>query len=224
MIAAAFVAVIFLPSLLGIDGMSSGYAISFISFFIAISSLVVVYVYRGMTTIYDKIVGGEGVLAHWNYDPELWMKYSKTEYGESISEVKPLFYLTSGMCLIAGVGAFIWDPEAGIYVLGIMLVTIGLMGLAALLTRNHLNHDNLRKPGDAIISKRGVVLNNRLFYWDYFGARLEKVRVRTEKDYSTLIFITWAPTMTFGQSYTLRIPIPPREEEKASEIASILNH
>lgn len=209
---------------MGVDGMSLGYAVSFISVFIAISSLIVVYVYRGMTTIYNEIVGGKGVLAHWSYSPELWMEYTKAEYGESISEVKPLFYLTSGLCLIAGIGAYVWDPEAGIYVLGIMLATIGLMGLAAILTRSHLHHDNLRKPGDVIISKRGVLLNNRLFYWNYFGARLEKVRARKEKDYSTLIFTTWAPTMTFGQSYTLRIPIPTGEEEKASEIASILNH
>ena len=221
-ITVAAVVMIFMPGFLGVDGMSGGYAISFVSFFGVIVGMVVVLVYNGLSSRFDAIVGGMEVLAHWTYPPEVWKKYSDAEYEESVAEVKPLFIITSAMCLVAGVGAVLWDPEPGIYVLGVMVFTIVLMGLAAFLTRRHLHHDNLRSPGEAIISRRAVLLNNRLFYWDYFGSRLEKVEVRKGKDYSVLIFTTWAPTMQFGQSYSLRVPIPPGEEEKAQEIASIL--
>jgi hypothetical protein len=213
---------IFLPGFLGVEGMSGGYAISFVSFFGVIVGVIVVLVYNGLSSRFNAIVGGMDVLARWTYPPELWKKYSDAEYGESVAEVKPLFILTSVMCLVAGIGAVLWDPEPGIYVLGIMIVTIILMGLAAFLTRRHLHHDNLRNLGEAIISKKAVLLNNRLFYWDYFGSKLEKVELRKGKDYSVLIFTTWAPTMQFGQSYSLRVPVPPGEEEKAQEIASAI--
>ncbi|OGD56296.1 hypothetical protein A3K78_04030 [Candidatus Bathyarchaeota archaeon RBG_13_52_12] len=213
---------IFMPGFLGVDGMSGGYAISFVSFFGVIVGAIVVLVYNGLSSRFDAIVGGMEVLARWTYPSELWKKYSDAEYEESVAEVKPLFILTSAMCLIAGVGAVLWDPEPGIYVLGIMVFTIILMGLAAFLTRRHLHHDNLRSLGEAIISKKAVLLNNRLFYWDYFGSKLEKVELRKDKDYSVLIFTTWAPTMQFGQSYSLRVPVPPGEEARASEIASTM--
>jgi len=219
----AAVAMIFLPGLLGIGGMSGGYAISFVSFFGVIMGIIVVLVYRGLSSRFDAIVGGMEVLARWTYPTDLWKRYSDADYAESISEVKPLFILTSAMCIVAGVGAFLWDPEPGIYVLGVMIAVIVLMALAAFLTRKNLYNENLRRPGEAIISRRAVLLNNQLFYWNYFGSRLESVEVRKDKEYSVLIFTTWASTLQFGQSYTLRVPIPPGEEARASEIASILN-
>jgi hypothetical protein len=104
-----------------------------------------------------------------------------------------------------------------------MIFTVILMGLAAFLTRKHLHDDNLHRLGEAIISKKAVLLNGRLFYWDYFGSKLEKVEVRKGNGYSVLIFTTWAPTMQFGQSYYLRVPIPHGEENRAEEIASTLS-
>ena len=217
------VIVIFLPGIIGIEGMSGGYAISFVSLFGVIAGIIVVLVYRGLSSRFDAIVGGMDVLAHWTYDPEIWRKYSNAEYEESVAEIKPLFYVTSAMCLVVGVGAFLWDHEAGIYVLGVMIGVIILMALVAFLTRMHLHHDNLLRPGEAIISKKAVLLNNRLFYWDYFGSRLGKIEVKKNKDYSVLVFNTWAPTMTFGQSYSVRVPVPPGEETTASEIATKLS-
>jgi len=217
------VVVIFLPGLVGVDGMSGGYAISFVSFFGAIVGVVVILVYGGLSSRFDAIIGGMEVLAHWVYPAELWKTFSDAEYEESIAEVKPLFIVTSTMCLIAGVTAFLWDPEPGIYVFGVMIAVIILMALAAFLTRMHLHNENLRKPGEVIISKKAVLANNSLFYWDYFGSRLESVEVRKDKEYSVLIFTTWAPTIQFGQSYSLRVPVPHGEEAKASEIASALS-
>lgn len=192
------------------------------SLFIAIMGVIIVLVYNGLSARFDAIVDGREILARWTYPSELWRIYSDAEYKEGVAEVKPLFILTSAMALIAGVGAFLWDPEPGIYVLGVMVMTVILMGFAAFLTRKNLHHDNLRHLGEAIISRRGVLLNKSLFYWDFFGSKLEKVELRKGRDYSVLIFTTWAPTMQFGQSYSLRVPVPPGEEDRASGIALTL--
>jgi hypothetical protein len=218
----AAVAMIFIPFIIGLDGMSGGFAISFVSFFASIVGVIVVLVYRGLASRYDDVTGGLDILAQWTYPDDFWRTYTESEYRESVEEVKPLLYLTSAMCLVAGIGVYIWDPEPGIWVLGVMLVVIVLMTLAAFLTRMHLRSENLRRPGNVIISKKAVLVNGNLFYWDYFGSRLESVEIRKDKDHSSLVFTTWAPTMQFGQNYSLRVPIPRGEESKASEIVSTL--
>lgn len=216
----ASVAMIFIPGLLGVDGMSRGYAISFVSFFGVVVGVIVILVYNGLSNRFDAIVGGLDVLVRWTYSMEFWRMYSDEEFDESITEVKPLFVLTSVMCLIAGFGVFIIDPEPGVYVLGFMVVVIVLMWLAAFLTRRQIYLDNMRRPGEAIIARKGVLLNNRLYYWEYFGSKLENVELRKSEDYSVLVFTTWAPTIHFGQSFSLRVPVPPGEEVKATEIVS----
>jgi hypothetical protein len=218
----ASITMIFIPGIVGIDGMSGGFAISFVSFFAAIVGVIVVLVYRGLASRYNDIIKGLDILAQWTYPDDFWRINTKTEYRESVEEIKPLLYLTSAMCLVAGIGAYLWEPEPGIWVLGIMLVVIILMTLAAFLTRIHLRNENLRRPGNVIISKKAVLVNDNLFYWDYFGSKLESVRIRKYKDHFSLVFTTWAPTMQFGQNYSLRVPIPRGEESKASEIVSTL--
>jgi hypothetical protein len=219
----AALAMIFVPGLIGIEGMYGGYAISFVSFFGVIVCLIVVLVYRGIASRFDDVVGGMDVLASWRYPSDLWMKFNESEYTESIEEVKPLFYLVSGMCLVAGICTYLYDPEPGIYVLGLMVVIVVLMALAAYLTRRGQYNERLRGPGEVVVSKRAVLVNRSLFYWDYFGSRLRNVKVRRDDGYSVLEFTTWAPTMQFGQFYTLRVPIPPGEEEKARQIAHTLS-
>lgn len=219
---AAF-AIIFVPGLIGVGGMEGGFAISFVSFFGAIVSLIVVLVYRGIAARFDEVVGGMEVLVRWSYPTDLWRRFSEEEYVESIEEVKPLFYLTSAMCLIAGAGAYLWDPEPGIYVFGIMVGVIILMALAAYLTRRGQHEERIRGPGEVIISRRAVLVNSSLFYWEYFGSSLKGVKVRWGDGYSVMEFTTWAPTLQFGQDYTLRVPVPRGEEDRAGQIASVLN-
>lgn len=67
---AIFAAVmIFVPELVGFDG---GFAISFASILIAIIATIVGIMYLGWANKLDRILRGEGILAHWTYTPQLW--------------------------------------------------------------------------------------------------------------------------------------------------------
>jgi hypothetical protein len=68
---ALFAAVlIFVPESVGIDGFNGGFALSFVSLAIALTAVAVGIMYLGLASKLDKILRGEGILAHWTYTPE----------------------------------------------------------------------------------------------------------------------------------------------------------
>jgi hypothetical protein len=77
-----FIFLIFLPSLIGLDGMDGGYAIGFISFFMGLVSLVVIFIYTSRAKQVDCILAGEGRLAVWIYQPDEWMRFVERDFAE----------------------------------------------------------------------------------------------------------------------------------------------
>ena len=221
-ITVAAVIMIFAPGWLGIDGYDGGFAISFVSFFGVLIGLIVVLVYRGLASRLDTILRGEGVLAKWSYTPELWEKYTEKEFGLQKAEAMPKFYMVAVIAIIVGVAFYIFDPEGGLFVLGAMIVLIVIIRFTAWVSTRYMHDQNIRGVPEVIIARNGVYLNRRLYYWDYLGTSLEKVASKDEKGMTMLHFVTWAPTMTLGQIWDIRVPVPPGEEAKAEEIVSQL--
>ncbi len=155
------VAMIFTPGFLGVDGMSGGYAISFVSFFGVIVGIIVMVIYSRLASRCDRILSGEDLLAHWIYTPELWRKYSEKEYGLDRSEKKALFYLVSGISLFISFLFLMIDPEVGAYVFASMSVLIVIIGLTAILSSMHGYRRNMKNLGEAYIGRDGVYLNRQ---------------------------------------------------------------
>jgi hypothetical protein len=120
---ALFAAVlVFVPGAVGIDGFDGGFAISFVSLFVAIVAVIVGIMYLRWVGKCDRILRGEGILAHWTYTPEYWAKYTEKEYAEEISEKKGLFIMVSGIALITGLVFWVIYNEAGFFVFLVMLL------------------------------------------------------------------------------------------------------
>ncbi len=219
---AAFI-MIFVPGWLGIEGINGGFAISFASIFGVIIGLIVVFIYNGLASRLDKILRGEGVLATWNYTPEMWREYTETEFKMQKAESMPKFYLVSAIALIVGAIWFFLDPEGGLWVLGAMVVLIAIIGFVVWASARYVRGLNARGIGEAIISLHGVYFDKRFYYWDYFFTQLTKVDMSEEKGLKLLHFVTWSPSLTFGQSWDIRVPVPSGEETKAEDIVKQLS-
>ena len=218
----AAAAMIFMPEILGVEGMNGGYAISFVSFFAVIMGIIVVIVYNGLASRLDKILSGENLLAHWIYTPQMWREYAEKEYGVEKTEKKALFYVVSGISLFVGVLFFAFNPKAGFYVLVSMLVLALIIGLISVVTSRQSYRQNVKHLGEAYVARNGVYLNRQFYYWNFLTSRLEKVALKNEKGLMLLSITFWAWTKTFGPYYTVRIPVPSGQEEKAREIVSQL--
>ncbi len=214
---------IFAPGLVGIDGFDGGYAISFAGLFVAIMGLVVAGFYYQQAKILDGILRGDGLLAHWTFDDQMWQEYTQKEYTEEISEKKGLFLIVSFFALFFGFLFWFLDNEAGFVVFLVMLGLIGLVGFTWRFSAWYNRRQNIGGVKEAYIAQSGVYMNQRLYTWRLFSARLLKVEIKNEKAWSVLKFRYTAFTVPGPQTYTIRVPIPIGQEETAKNIVLQLN-
>jgi hypothetical protein len=213
----------FVPVLVGFEGMSGGFAISLVSFFVGVMGLIVAWIYSQLASILSKILRGYGLLFHWTYTPEMWMKYASKEYAEERSEKKGLFIVVSAFALFFGFLFWAIDTEHGFIVFIVMLGLIVACGLAWQLTAWQNYRINKRFLGEAYISKAGVYLNRRLYTWRLLWSSLTKVTLENKHGLSLLVFEYSAFTIPGPQSYAIRVPIPEGQEEAAKTILKEFN-
>jgi uncharacterized membrane protein HdeD (DUF308 family) len=90
------------PSLVEMDMMSGGFALRFVGMFVAISGLVTLWVYGDRYRAVQRIFNGQGLLAHWSYDPEEARRLAREEFESRSQQNRNLFGLVAGMMVVAG--------------------------------------------------------------------------------------------------------------------------
>jgi MFS family permease len=216
-ITALAVFAIFAPHIFGMDGFSGGFAISTLSFFVAITGIIVVVIYLKRAKVLDRILQGENLLAHWTYSPDEWSQYAEKEFHTERKEKWTLFYIVAGFALFFGILFFIFDHKAGLWVLILMLALTALIAFVAWFTAWYNYRQNKKYLGEAYITSDAAYLNKQLHTWRGLCAKLESVILAEEKSQQLLAFTYSAPTRTGRQDYTARVPVP-RGKEKAAEM------
>jgi MFS family permease len=217
------IAMIFGPGLIGISGFDGGFAISFVGIIVATLGVIIATIYLQQANILNGILGGEGRLAHWTFEPEMWKEYTQKEYVEEIAEKKGLFLVVSAFALFFGVLFWVLDNEAGFFVFIMMLGLIGLVGFTWQFSAWYYRKNNERGVREAYIARSGVYMNRRLYAWRSSSARLLNARIENTRGLSVLKFNYTAFTFPAGQTYTVRVPIPVGQEEIAKTIVQELN-
>ncbi len=195
----------------------AAYALAFVSFAMFITAIIVGLVYGGRARKLDRMLAGEGLLVHWTYSPDEWRQYAEKEYQAEKSAKRTLFFIISGFALLAGIIALIANPEAGKWVLAVMLALIAIIGLLAWFTSWYDHRQNLKYLGEAYISKDGVYLNKQLHLWNQLGAYLGSVEY-VEETPPLLVFSYFMPTRTGLEERDVRVPVPHDQKAKANEV------
>jgi hypothetical protein len=216
-------ALIFVPELVGIDGFDGGFAISFISILVAIVAVIVGAMYIGYAGKLEKILRGEGILAHWTYTSELWAEYTQKEYRGEKTEKKGLFLLVSGFALFFGVLFWVLDSEAGFFVFLVMLGLIGLVVFAWQFSAWVNYRQNIGGVKEAYITKDAIYMNKKFVTWRTLFTSFDKVTQDNNHGLSLLTFKYTTTSRTGSQTYTTRVPIPPGQEENAKNIMQQIN-
>jgi hypothetical protein len=211
---------IFLPLLLGIQGFAGGFAISLLAFFLALNGIIVIIIYWGRANKLRRILNGEDVLAHWTYNPEEWKAYTEKEYATEKSEKKTLFVITAVLALVIGFGFFVFDNEAGFWVLLAMVALIAILAFTAWFTAWYRHRENIQYHGEVYITGRAVYLNRQLHTWSGPGEKIESIDFIKHKGQSLLSIIYSVWTRTGQTPVTVRIPVPAGKEAEAEAIAA----
>jgi hypothetical protein len=182
------------------------------------------------------------ILAHWQYQPELWRDFVEYESGRYKKSVRSAKYLIAGTIISAIVlisllsviplivtkkfDSSIWGPALGITLIAGIFLAAGFIMLA--MRREKIARLNT-KTGEAVIALNRISLNGVDFDWGYGGsgwqlvaAERKMVAVNPLKKIEVLElrFITVIPgkNTTHREEGDWRIPVQMGRESEADRI------
>lgn len=213
-----FMFLIFLPSLIGLDGMDGGFALGFVSFFMVIMSIIVILIYRSRAKQLDSILAGEGRIAVWKYSPDEWVRFVGVDFEEEKKLKKSLFLLVSVICIVVGI--ILWIAAEDVLMMLICLGIIPLVAIPAFLAPRMRYNKLKNSEGKALISEKGVIVGKMFHLWVKLGARLDQVVLVADEHPPILEFHYSMPTRTGRQEEVARVPVPKGKIEEAQRIGN----
>jgi hypothetical protein len=211
-----------LPFLVGMDGMSGGFALSTGGLFVAICGTVVAVVYASRARALGRILLGKDLLAHWKVDPKTQRLAAEADYEEERKEKWTLFLVVAGITLVIGLVFLLLDREVGWIVFLVLLGVLAVIALVAWAGPRRRLRLSRRSTGDVYITPDGAYANGAFHTWTLLGARLEGARF--EEGSPALLEVAYSAPVRFGrQGYVMRVPVPQGEEEAARRVVDELN-
>ena len=210
-----------LPFLIGMDGMSGGFAIALVSFFLAITGAIVAVIYRSRARALDRILSGAGLLARWSVDPETRRRAADVEYAEEKKAKAGLFLVVAVITVVIGLVFLLVDREVGWMVFLVLVGVLAIIGLVAWAGPRLRVARSCRATDDVLISRDGATVNGAFHTWRLLGASLEGAEL-VEGPPVVLRIAYSAPVRHGRQGYTVHVPVPPGEEETARRVAEEL--
>lgn len=219
----AAVGLIFLPGLIGWDGMEGGFAVSFVGLWLALSGAIVTIFLRQRAARLERLLKKIDLLAHWTYTKDEWLAYSSAELGEQLQDNRALWLIIGGFSLVAVVVVWVADPEAGPTVAAIMLGVVLLLAAVAF-GLPYLRRNRRRKqPGEVWLASTAVYFDGVFYPWDTWESRLQQVELRpAEGAQPAELVFDFVYVISSGiQEQALRIPVP---LGRLSEAQALLEH
>lgn len=213
---AVFIFLIFLPSIIGLDGFDGGFALSFASGFMAIMSIIIVLIYRSRARQLDSILAGEGRIAVWKYSPDEWERFTAIDFEEEKKTKKALFFLVSGICVVVGIIMLLVVKD--ILILYISLAIIPVVAIPAYLAPRMRYNKLKESEGKALIAEKGVIVGRMFHLWVKLGASLDQVVLVTDEVPPILEFHYSMPTRNGRQQEVARVPVPSGKMDEAERI------
>jgi len=215
-----------LPTVFGMDGMGGGYAVAFVSGFVALCGIIVAAVFAARARVLGRLLSGTGVLAHWTYPAEDRADHVDKELAEERKGSWTLFFIIAAFSLVIGVGFLVADPDAGRFVFLLLMGVVALLALVAALAPRVRHRKRRRAIPEAIVSPEGAYVFGILHTWRLLGARVEGAEVAQGKE--PVLRVTYSAPFLYGrfflgrQAYTVLVPIPQGEEDRAQSVLRTL--
>jgi hypothetical protein len=210
-----------LPLALGVDVMAGGLAAAFVGGVLSVCGIAASLVFAARALSLARLLRGEEVLVHWTY-PDIARATATAETSprdEDARGVGPLVVVAFALAL----GGCFWllAPSVGRGVffgfVGLALVVCIAAGLAPRMRRAR----RARAIPEAALSLEGAYVVGSLHAWGLLGARIESAEVTATS--VPRLQVTYSSPVPYGRRETVvTIPIPPGEEERASEAARAL--
>jgi H+/gluconate symporter-like permease len=210
------------PIIYPIDMMHGGGAMIVIGILFAITGPIVAFMYYNYAKVFDELMDESKLLAHFKYNPTEWKKFAADEKLFRSGEQRTLQIIVISFSVLFG-GIFWWaDPETGWIVALVLLAVNILIAIIVFFNSRSLAKLENAQNVECRLGSSGTLFNQTLYVWVGWGARLESARTNFGS-LNILEIVYSTPNRYSRQYYTLRIPIPSGEENKAQEVVSKLS-
>jgi hypothetical protein len=217
-----FLVCVFLPSFIGLEGMDGGFAMSFISGFLVITSIIVILIYRSRAKILSKILSGEGRITTWRYTAEEWLRFVSIDFEQDKKIKKSLFILISVIALIVGIILTIALKDFLLFIFS--AAVIPLVAIPALWAPRYRYRKLKNSESKALIAENGVIVGKMFHLWIRLGARLDSVTLNMKSDPELIEFSYSFPTRTGRQEEIARVPVPYGKMDEAKCVVEHFNN
>jgi len=214
---AVFVFFVFVPSIIGLDGFEGGFFMSFMAGFLAIMSLIVIFIYRSRAKQLDKILKGEGRVAVWQYAADEWLRFIAADFEEEKKSKKMLFFVVAIISIVVGILLMISLENT--LVLFIALGIIPIVAIPAFIAPRYRYNKLKNSEAKALIAEKGVIVGKMFHLWIGLGARLDSVILNSEESPAMIEFTYSMPTRNGRNTQVARVPVPRGKYEDARRIA-----
>lgn len=215
------VLVFFYPLVFPIETYGLGFAINILGILIFFTGLISGFVFQGVASKLNRLVSGEGLLAHWTYSADEWSRYTEEQHFLDKQEKWRLFRLIAIIGAIVGVVFIIFNHEAWLFILATIGGLILIIALTAWLAIASGYRQNRLHPGEVYIGMSGALIGRAFHYWKLPASYLHTATLEAGDP----PFIQLVYSAQSGQArgeYTARFPIPQGHEEEASRVLSQL--
>ena len=210
-----FIFLIFLPPIISLEGMDGGFALSLVSVFLAISSLIVAIIYFQLAQKFKRITSGDSFIAHWRYEREEWLKFTEKEYKYEKNKNRMLLLFIGVIALVVFIIFSLVNHDSWLIMVVVWLGLTALLAVFAFLVP-WLNYKARKKSSyEFYLSKNGVYIGGSFHVWGFLGSKLEEA-VLDEKEMQIILNYSY-PTRTGPSNEIVHIPVPLSKIDAARE-------
>jgi len=193
------------------------FALAFAGSVVALSSFICVFFFRSRNRVRRQLLAGRDLLVRWIYTEAEWRAFAGEETRRQAAFKRTLLWITAIiMVVITGLIAAS-NPEVGLGVGGVMLVTWVVCWLAA---RGSMRSYRRREKGttpEARIARDGLLLGEEFHLWRGWGQRFE--RCAMHEGPPPQIEITYSTPGRYNRSeISVRVPVPAGKEAEAAAL------
>lgn len=209
-----------------------GTDLSFASILIGIpltlGAFIGVWLFRRQLAMLKALIQEGGFLAHFTYSADEWTRFAYWNHAENTAEKRGLFLVVFVIALIIGLGfMLVMQDEASVWVFGILMGFMVLLGLLVLVVPKLSLRRHLRRPGQVYIGMQGVYLSGSVHSWNSLGTRFESAEyIETPLPHILLTYsqiqVAGKSLYTYRQYIQVRIPVPIDQDKLARDVVARL--
>jgi uncharacterized membrane protein len=211
-----FYPIVFPPSTYGLN-----FAMMFAAIIIFFSGIISAIIFQRLAGNLNRLVAGEGLLAHWTYSQDEWSRYTEEEHLRDRKDKWGLFRLISIIAVIVGIIFVIFKHDALPVILVVIPGLIAIIAATAALTISSTFRQNRLHPGEVYIGKSGALLGREFHYWKLPTAYLQTA-VFEAGNPPVIKLVYSSPSGYARGEYIARFPVPQGREEEAKQVLAQL--